>query len=55
MIIHTCPECGGDLVDYVLTSYPPIPAKKCLKCGWYWRGKPEPITRIPFEPPKEET
>lgn len=48
MIIETCPKCGGDLLNIVYTSYPPIPAKRCVKCGWEWRGKPDPIERVPF-------
>ena len=48
MIIETCPECGGDLISYVLTSNPPIPGKKCLWCSWRWEGKREEIVRVPF-------
>lgn len=55
MIIYTCPKCGGDLVDYVITTYPPVEAKKCLRCGWMWESQTTPICRIVFDPPKEET
>lgn len=50
IIIETCPECGHDLQDLVLTTYPPIPQKKCINCGWSWTGRQEPkeVMRIPF-------
>lgn len=47
-IIETCPKCGHDLTDLVLTTYPPIPQKKCFNCGWEWTGKPEEVVRVPF-------
>lgn len=47
-IIETCPECGHDLVGIELMSYPPIPQKKCLHCGWSWTGEPEEVVRVPF-------
>ena len=50
MIIETCPECGHDLVHIELMCDPPIPEKRCYKCGWSWRGNPEPIERVPFNP-----
>lgn len=49
-IIETCPQCGGDLEMLVLTSNPPIPARRCRKCGWYWQGKAETPIRVPFHP-----
>ena len=33
-IIETCPICGHDLVDLILTYNPPISKKKCFNCGW---------------------
>lgn len=48
IIIETCPECGHDLVDMVLASYPPIPRKVCPRCGWSWTGEPEKVMRVPF-------
>ena len=54
MMIETCPECGGDLMNYVITTYPPITAKKCLRCSWRWEDKTSDIRRVPFVPPKEE-
>ena len=52
IIVETCPECGADLVNEVLCSYPPIPAKLCPQCGWSWVGEREEIRRVPFEPNK---
>ena len=49
IIIETCPECGHDLLDEVLCTYPPIPKKVCTKCGWSWVGKREEIVRVPFD------
>ena len=54
MIVYTCPKCGHDLFETVLTSNPPIHRKECLKCGWSWQSTPEPIRRIPFQPPVED-
>lgn len=48
-IIETCPWCGGDLVDLVLTTYPPIPQKRCFNCGWSWTGEREEVVRVPFD------
>ena len=48
MIIETCPKCGADLQSITLTTYPPIPAKRCVKCNYYWQGQIEPLVRIPF-------
>lgn len=48
MIIETCPKCGHDLVDLILTSNPPKLKKECWSCGWSWIGKSEEIIRVPF-------
>ena len=48
MIIYTCPECGGDLQEMVLDSYPPIYKKECLKCGWTENRMDETV-RIPYQ------
>lgn len=48
IIIETCPVCGHDLCDSMITAYPPIPKKECPSCGWYWEGEPEEIVRVPF-------
>ena len=39
---------GGDLRDEVICTYPPIPCKRCLNCGWSWEGEQEKIVRVPF-------
>lgn len=54
IVIETCPKCGGELDILVLTTNPPIPARRCRRCGWYWQGKMGEIVRILFQPPKEE-
>lgn len=48
IIIETCPKCEHDLQDLIITTYPPIPQKKCFNCGWEWTGKPEEVIRMPF-------
>lgn len=48
IIIETCPRCGHDLHDVMLTSNPPIPQKECFNCGWSWTGEPEEVIRVPF-------
>lgn len=48
IIIETCPKCGHDLQDLVITTNPPIPQKKCFSCGWEWTGEPEQVIRRPF-------
>ena len=49
-IIYTCPQCGSDLQDIVITTNPPINQRVCIKCGWSYE---EPIidndeVRVPF-------
>lgn len=48
IIIETCPKCGSDLQDYVITTFPAIPKKVCPNCGWKWEGIPEQPIRVPF-------
>ena len=48
IIIETCPQCGHDLQDEVICTYPPIPRKVCWNCGWSWTGEREKIKRVPF-------
>lgn len=33
-VIYTCPECGADIDEYMITTNPPIAKKVCRKCGW---------------------
>ena len=49
IVIETCPKCGHDLLNEVLTVYPPIPKKRCIACGWSWTGKQEEVIRVPFK------
>ena len=53
VVIETCPKCGADLLNITIATYPPIPCKRCMNCGWRWEGKAERIKRVPFYPPKE--
>lgn len=62
IVIETCPKCGGNLETLVIATYPPIPKKMCMNCGWYWVGKVEEINYIwndyvneKYEKEKEET
>lgn len=52
-IVYVCPNCGADIEDIVLTSNPPIPAKRCTQCDWWWQGEreDEEVVRLPFTPP----
>ncbi len=50
IIYETCPECGHVLEMLTLTMNPPIPARRCPKCGWYWQGQPAQIEYRPFNP-----
>lgn len=48
-IVETCPECGRDLSNEVICTYPPIHCKVCYSCGWCWEEQEE-IKCIPFNP-----
>lgn len=49
IIIETCPKCGHDLYDEMLTTFPPIRRKSCYNCGWHWTDeRKEEVIRIPF-------
>lgn len=54
MVIETCPKCGHDLMNLVLTCNPPIPQKICTHCGWSWTGKGEEVVRVPFREPSDD-
>lgn len=48
MIIETCPKCENPLQEFIIATYPAIPRKECLQCGWSWEGKPKEIIYKPF-------
>lgn len=48
IIINTCPKCGHDLTNLIITTNPPIPKKECHNCGWSWEGKREDVKIVPF-------
>ena len=56
IIVETCPKCGHDLMDEIICTDPPIPVKRCWKCGWHWEEKQrfEEVVRMPFVPPEDE-
>ena len=47
-IIFTCPKCGTDLIDTVLSTYPPKDQKWCPSCGWTYTEDHEEVVRVPF-------
>ena len=48
-IIYTCPNCGHDLIDTVICTYPPKDQKWCPNCGWtYTEDDHEEVIRVPF-------
>lgn len=51
ILVETCPECGHDLLNYIITCYPPIPVKYCPHCGWRYEDVSNEIIRVPFTPP----
>lgn len=55
MIIFTCPKCGHDLINYMLTSDPPLEKKECLNCGWSKYIYQRENIRIPFYEMREVT
>lgn len=56
ILIETCPNCGAELQNIVIATFPPIPKKQCYHCGWSWEGKPEKVEYRAFvEPMQDET
>ena len=55
IIIETCPQCGHDLHDLVLTSYPPKSGKMCMNCGWrYVFDNNDDVIRVQFRPTEKQ-
>ena len=57
-VVYTCPECGTDLEEVVLTSYPPQYRVYCPKCKWsHTERQPEDydVVRIPYTVEKLNT
>lgn len=52
--VETCPRCGGDLDILMLATNPPIPERRCGRCGWFWREEMQMPVRIPFKPNERE-
>ena len=49
VIIYTCPKCGSDLIDLVITTNPPKSGKQCPNCGWHHiEESEEQEIRIPY-------
>ena len=55
MIVYTCPKCGNPLTDEVITTYPPIDAKRCHACGYYHTNKQteNTVEYVRYDPPEE--
>ena len=52
MIIYTCPKCGYDLTEEVLTCIPPKRNYRCFSCGWcssQEQNDKEEVIRIPWD------
>ena len=52
-IIYTCPRCGHDLREVMLTCDPPINRKECFNCGWFHEDPRDDVVRIPFSEKKD--
>ena len=48
MIVYTCPKCGHDLQEVVLTSMSPQRQMYCSCCGWSHITRDE-IYKIPYQ------
>lgn len=55
-IEYTCPKCGGDLQELILTSMPPQRKLNCINCNWsytYPREQLEEVIKVPFPETRE--
>ena len=48
MIVYTCPKCGSDLQEIVLTSYPPQSKMYCTNCNWS-HIETDKVYKIPYK------
>lgn len=51
-VIYTCPKCGHDLQQVVLTCNPPIYRSECPNCGWSHERR-DNVIRIPYTEEKD--
>ena len=48
-LIYTCPQCGGDLHEECLATYPPQYVIRCFACGWSEKmADNNNIVRVPY-------
>lgn len=47
MIVFACPECGYELREQVVCTYPPFHVVDCPNCG-YHNEKLDTITAVPY-------
>lgn len=33
-LVYTCPNCGADIEEHIIATYPPITKRFCRNCGW---------------------
>lgn len=48
IVIETCPECGSDLIEISLDTFPPYYYKQCPKCKWSSPSKQSEVVRVPY-------
>lgn len=54
MIIETCPKCGAPLLHLTIATLPPIPAVRCISCGFYHEGERDEIEYVPYSARNKE-
>ena len=53
-IRYTCPKCGTDLINSMLTSDPPKNRVDCPNCGWFHiEEEQDDVVRIPYTVKKD--
>lgn len=48
MTVETCPKCGAPLLHLTIATLPPIPAVRCISCGYYHEEEREKIEYVPY-------